>query len=230
MTDDPRSQPETPAREPVFNAPFLTLLLPAALIGLYALQASLSPYMQDQVIESFGLSPVLLRQGHYDLLVTHLFLHGGWVHVLANAAFCLAFSAPVLRACGRGPIGALSFLCYFLIGGAVAGAGDCLLNWSSAVPILGASGAVSALMGAAIRIRAWPGHPGRLAPFTDARVISMTVFWCGVNVVAAFVPMLMGVAEGQGIAWQAHVIGYLFGLCSIGAWLRLTHTRFFTTS
>jgi membrane associated rhomboid family serine protease len=234
MTDEPpfRSdrQDEAPGREPVFNAPLLSFLLPALLIAIYAFQASLSPYIQDQLVESFGLKPVLLRQGDVELLVTHLFLHGSWMHVLANSAFCLAFSAPVVRACGRGPVGALAFLGFYLLCGIVAGLGDSLLNWTSSVPILGASGAVSGLMGAAMRIRVWPGYPGMIAPLRDSRVIGMTVFWCGVNVAAAFVPMVMGVAQGQGIAWQAHIVGYLFGLLLIGPWLRLVNPRFFTTS
>lgn len=217
-------------REPVFNAPLLSWLVPVVLIGLYALQSSLGPYTQDELIESFGLKPVLLRNGEFELLLTHLFLHGSWVHVLANAAFCFTFSAPVVRACGRGFGGGLSYLAFYLLCGVIAGLGDSLLNWSSAVPILGASGAISGLMGAAIRLRVRPGQPVILARLTDPSVISMTIFWCGVNALSALVPMLMGVEKGQGIAWQAHVIGYVFGLLSIGAWLRITHPRAFTTS
>lgn len=226
MTDQLK-QEDASRGEPVFNAPFMSWLLPLALIGLYAFQSSLSPYVQDELIEGFGLKPVLLRQGHVDLLLTHLFLHGSWPHVLANSAFCLAFSAPVVRLCGRGLSGAASFLSFYLLCGAVAGLGDSLLNWTSAVPILGASGAISGLMGAAMRIRTWPDGSFFFAPFKDSRIIGMTVFWIGVNVISAFVPMLMGAAEGQGIAWQAHVVGYLFGLVMIEPWLRLTRQRLF---
>ncbi|MDI7774156.1 rhomboid family intramembrane serine protease [Asticcacaulis sp. EMRT-3] len=221
---------EPPVREPMFNAPLMVLLIPLVLIAIYALQASADPYVQEQLIESFALTPVLLRHGQVDLLLTHIFLHGSWLHVLANAAFCLAFSAPVIRACGRGFGGALSFIAFFLLCGILAGLGDAMLNYTSAVPILGASGAISGLIGAAIRIRILPGLPGAIEPLRHPRVIGMTVFWCGINSVAAFVPMVMGVEAGQGIAWQAHIIGYLFGLLAIGPWLRLFGRRFFTTS
>ena len=202
------SLPPPALREPFFNAPILTLALPAVIMGGYLLQVLAGPAAQDALFDAFALNPLLLRQGHWDLLLSHIFLHGSWTHAGLNAAFCLAFSTPVVRAMGRGAGGVLSFLLFFLLCGAVAGLGYCLLNWRVNVAMVGASGAISGLMGAASRLMNVPR--GQLNAFTNGRVVSMTVFWCGLNAASAFLPDLMGMGAGL-VAWQAHVSGFLFG-------------------
>lgn len=221
-SDTPRAE-----REPVFNAPILTLALPVVILAGYGLQVLAGPAAQPVLVDDFGLSPILLRLGHWDLLLSHMFLHGSWTHAGLNAAFCLAFSTPVVRAAGRGAGGVLSFLLFFLVCGVVAGLGYCLLNWHSSVPTVGASGAISGLMGAASRLLRVP--PGRLNPFNAGPVVSLTAFWCGINAVSAFVPGVLGFASGP-IAWQAHIVGFLCGLLLIGPWLRLFHREYFTTN
>ncbi len=217
----------TEARQPIFNAPFLAMLIPLVIVGGYALQCTLSPRDGDNLIEAYALIPVLLRQGDVLPLITHQFLHGSWMHALFNAGFCLAFATPVVRALGKGAGGVLSYLGYFLVCGVVAGIGYCLLNSGSMVPVLGASGAISGLLGAAIRLQ---GAPGRLVPLAHPRVIAMSLTWCGINLASAFVPTLMGAEQGQGIAWQTHIVGYIFGLLSIWLWLKCFHRHYFTTS
>lgn len=223
MTDRDRRLDDgnTPRQEPFFNAPPLAILLPVILTTLYGLQSLASPQMQDQIITGFALSPVLLRAGYYDLAVTHIFLHGSWLHVLANSAFCLAFATPLVRVMARGPAGVVSFLAFFLLCGVLAGVGYCLLNWHSNVPVVGASGAISGLMGAAIRLRA--GDSG-LEPLWCPRVLVMTAAYIGINALSSFLPLPPG--EGVVVAWQAHVCGYIAGLLLITPWMRLFHRRF----
>ena len=219
------SLPPRAEREPLFNAPILTLALPAVILIGYGLQVLTGPAGQNALFDAFALNPLLLRQGHWDLLLSHMFLHGGWGHAGLNAAFCLAFSTPVVRSMGRGAGGVLSFLVFFLLCGVVGGLGFCLLNWHSNVAIIGASGAISGLMGAASRLMGVP--PGKLNPFTAGPVVGLTLFWCGVNAASAFLPDLVGIGGGP-VAWQAHVAGFLFGVLLIGPWLRLFHREYFT--
>lgn len=227
MTDyeNRRPGPGEGGKEPLFNAPPLAMLFPVILVTLYVLQ-SLSPVIDERLVASFGLSPVLLRQGGYDLLITHLFLHGGWMHVLMNSAFCLAFATPLVRVAGRGARGVLSYIAFFLVCGIVAGFGYCLLNWESPVPIIGASGAISGLMGGAIRLGERPGEIV-IRSLLHPQVLAMTVLYCGLNAATAFLPLFFG--EGVQIAWQAHVVGYVFGLLVIPAWLKVFHRKAFTT-
>ncbi len=217
---------EPPVREPIFNAPPRALVIPALILIGYGLQTLIGPQANAAVIDAFALNPLLLRQGELELLVTHIFLHGSWTHAGMNAAFCLAFGAPVARAMGKGIGSALSFFAFFLICGVIAGLGYCLLDWHSNVPAVGASGAISGLVAAAMRLG---NPPGTLRGLFSRPVLSMTVFWCLANAISAFFPSLMGAGDGV-IAWQAHIVGYICGALLIGPWLRLFHRQYFTTS
>jgi membrane associated rhomboid family serine protease len=224
MIDRPGAAP----REPLFNAPPLVFLLPLLLIGLYGLQTLLGPDGEARLLDGFALNALLLRQGNYDLLLTHLFLHGSWAHVLVNSAFCFAFAAPVVRACGQGFLGVLSFLTFYLLCGIAAGLGYCLLNLHSATPVVGASGAISGLMAASIRLSGDPYDPPGIKPLTHPTVLTMSLFVCGAN---ALIPLAGGIflTDGMAVAWQAHIAGYIFGLLAISPWLHLFHRRYFTT-
>ncbi len=225
MTDgDNRYGDRRPEREPFFTAPPLAVFLPAILIVLYGLQSLAPPETQVRLLDGFALSPALLRFGYYELLVTHIFLHGSWLHVLANSVFCLAFGAPLVRAMGRGTGGAASYIVFFLLCGIIGGLGYCLVNWHSSVPVVGASGAISGLMGGAIRLRSEPGDPD-LKPLWHPRVLTMTLVWIALNMLTVFVPLPVG--EGMVVAWQAHVAGYIAGLLLISPWMRLFHRHYF---
>ncbi len=226
MTDRDRSYGEglPPRREPFINAPPLAILIPVILITLYGLQSLAPPDVQERIILGFALNPTLLRAGYYEYLVTHIFVHGSWAHVLANSVFCLAFATPLVRAMGKGAGGVVSFLAFFLVCGIAAGIGYCVLNWYSSVPVVGASGAISGLIAAAIRLRFQPGNPG-LEPIWHGRVVVMSLSYIGLNALTAFLPLPVG--EGMVVAWQAHVCGYIAGLLLITPWMRLFHRRFF---
>jgi membrane associated rhomboid family serine protease len=227
MTDDAERPDMERRKEPAFNAPLMAVVLPLLLIGCYALQTSGGALLDKALQESFALTPVLLRQGHFELLFTHIFLHGNWTHVLFNAAACLIFATPVIRAFGKGFGATLSFLGFFLMCGVAAGLGYCLVNMSSAVQMVGASGAIYGLIGASSRIAGVRGVSGGIVPLTNPRILSSAAVWIGINLATALLPFLPG-GQGIVIAWQAHIAGYLFGVLIIGHWLKAFHPRFFT--
>ncbi|CAL4868288.1 hypothetical protein MMA231_02569 [Asticcacaulis sp. MM231] len=231
MTDGP--EPEVPEntqrhREPAFNAPLMVVVLPVLMIGAYWLQISGGPALEGALLDNFALSPILLRQGHFELLLTHIFLHGSWTHVLFNAGACLIFATPVVRAFGKGIGAGLSFFAFFFLCGIAAGLGFCLLNLMSSMPVVGASGAIYGLIGASTRIIGARGA-GRVLPLMSRHVLTTSAVWCGLNLLPALLPFLPG-GEGVVIAWQAHIIGFLFGVLVIGHWLHAFHPRFFTTN
>src|SRR5437867_8816945 len=147
MTDD-ADPPTTPAaREPLFNAPWTVMGLIALLIGAHALRAvlGLPP-------EPFAFAAGDLAHGRWFGLVSHMFTHAGWVHVLMNSAAVLAFGPPTARLMGTGPRGALGFLAFFLVCGAISAIGYTAIPARQAGLLVGASGAASGLMGAAARL------------------------------------------------------------------------------
>lgn len=206
----------TEQRVRAINAPWPVLTLIAVLIGAFAAQTFVGV---DKVADSLGFAPRDLLDGRVDTLVISIFLHGGWAHVLTNAAFALAFATPVSWRMGEDAKGAAAFFVFFLACGILANLGYALVCFGGEVPAVGASGAVAGMMGAASRLM---GRPGDLAPFRSRVVIGMAASWLAVNLV--FGLLLVGWAPGAGgapIAWQVHLSGYAAGLFLISPALAL---------
>lgn len=155
--------------------------------------------------------------------VSYAFLHGDWTHLLLNAVWLLAFGSAVARR-----FGTLRFFALFVIA-AAAGAGAHLLAHAGDFwPMVGASAAVSAYMAAAIRFVFQAGGPLGMVGATedaayrepaepllvclrDRRVLIFLGIWFGLNLLFG-VSTFSLVGEGQSIAWQAHIGGFLAGL------------------
>ena len=201
---------EPPRREPAFTAPWPALLLTLLIVGLFVLQSRAPD--QEALYHRYGLSPAALEAGRALGLLTSLFVHGGWLHALLNAVWALPFAAGLSRHFGVGPVGALAFFAFFLICGVLAGFAFAQLEAGSSVVLIGASGAVAGLMGAASRVL---GRQAGLAPFTSPTVVGMALGWLIVNLLVA----VLGFAPVTGttpIAWEAHLAGYAAGLLLVG--------------
>ena len=143
--------------------------------------------------------------------VSYMGLHGNWTHLIINCLFLLAFGPIVARR-----FGTVLFFLFFLVCGVVAALCYLALNWGSPVPVVGASGAISGLMAAAIRML--PGQApwvqqgeAPLAPLLSRQILVFTALWVAVNLMTAFTGFGLG-GEGGLIAWQAHLGGFLAGL------------------
>lgn len=207
-------QIERPAREPIFHAPWTIMSLCLGLVGLYALQ---SLTYANGLDARYGLSPEGLRAGHWETVFTSMFLHLGWTHVLVNSLVAFAVGPPLARLMGTDPRGATTFFAFYLVCGAIGGLGMILLEPSNAQPMIGASGAVSGLLGAAVRLIEGRGRVGRIL---RPSVIGFTLVWGVVNYVFGAFGLTPG-AIGIPIAWQAHMAGYLAGLVLVGPFVRL---------
>lgn len=214
---DPQHEPyEPPVREPVFNAPWPALLLTAVILGGYALQ---SRFPLEAVVGAFAFSPAALEAGRWGTLLSALFLHGSWAHAVMNGAFALAFGTPVARFFGTKASGALAFYAFYLACGAASSLGYAVVHPGSPGWLVGASGAVSGLMGAAARLIAGRGQLGGM--FSSV-VLGMGAAWVIVNLLigvlgSGFVPG----SGGAAIAWEAHVAGFVAGVLLSGpfAWM-----------
>jgi membrane associated rhomboid family serine protease len=198
-------------KEPVFKAPLLAVLLAASMPGLYFFQSRAHTYWLE-----LAFTPVDLSQGRYAGLVTSMFVHGGWAHAMMNAVAALTFGTPVARLF-RGGVGVVVFLALYIVSGVVATLGYGLVHLGSMDPLVGASGAVFGLIGAATRLL---GGGGRVLPLTDRGVITMSIAWMAVNAVLGLIGFAPGV-EGARVAWEAHGIGFLFGILVIGPVARI---------
>jgi membrane associated rhomboid family serine protease len=223
---------------PMFNAPGIVVGLLGLLIAVHAGFALLEWLGQDQRAAWWGWTLALVPQRYFGAahdipggtvaavtsLVTHTLLHNDLAHLFINGAFLLAFGAMVARR-----IGALRFLALYL-GSAVAGALLYLaVNGNTDAVVVGASGAISGLFGGAFRFafRALQMRRHGIAldeaqfvprmtlaeMIADPQVRAMLVAWLIVNTVIGLAMPLFG--EG-GIAWEAHLGGFLFGLLAFG--------------
>jgi membrane associated rhomboid family serine protease len=203
-------------RQPALTAPWPPLLLTAALFGLYAWQRTIPD--QEGLYYAYGLVP--LQDGEGWRLVTALFVHGSWPHVVLNASFALAFGSGVARLVGADLRGAIAFFVFYLVCGIFAGWAYLELKAGAQVVLIGASGAVSGLMGGASRLLGRAPGSGELAPFLSPQVIGMAAAWIVLNLLIAGLGFAPGVGTAA-VAWEAHLAGYAAGLLLIGplAWL-----------
>ena len=200
--DEPAGAP----REKILNAPFLPVLIATSMPVLYWFQERLP----DQGL-SMAFRSADLARGQWSGIFTSMLLHGGWTHVTMNAVAALAFGAPVARFLGRG-LAPLAFVVLYIASGVIAALGYGLCHPGSEAPLVGASGAVFGLIGAATRLMG--GH-GRVSPLLHPAVLKASAAWMGVNLIVGLIGWAPG-AEGARVAWEAHLFGYVFGLLAIG--------------
>lgn len=214
-----------PAHQPMLRVPLIVVATIAVLMLAYLGWAFAPANIADQILADFAFWPArysahylaahgAAHQSLFDLAVPfvgYVFLHGDFGHVAINCLWLLAFGPIVARRWGPGLFLTVFFLC------AIAAAfAHLATNWGSDNPVIGASGAISGLMGAGIRMlrgRIWiEGEPfPRLAPLFSGQIIVFTLFWLLANVLAGYTGIGM---DGQIrlIAWQAHIGGFVAGL------------------
>jgi len=193
-------------RRPV-NFPIVTL----AIIAVNAFVFVLELLGGDAFILRWSLLPAHITTGHGVITIfTSMFMHAGWEHIIGNMVFFWAF-APEME----DTMGSLRFLLFYLLGGLLSALAQVAVNPASTIPSLGASGAIAAVMGAFV--------------VTYPRDRIRTVLFFGFFVRVAYVPavLLMGlwfltqlfsgvgalaqVQTGGGVAYMAHIGGFVFG-------------------
>ena len=162
---------------------------------------------------AWGVSAQSLSEGRLHTLGLHMFAHAGLLHLTFNTTAILALGPPLASLFGR-RIGQWTRFVVVLVGGSMIGAFVFLLfHPHSTVPLVGASGGLFAFVGMLART---PKQHGDLAPLFSAETKAAARDFLKENgwLVAIFtLPMLLAGREG-GVAWEAHLGGFLFGLLS----------------
>ncbi len=194
--------------------PWATLLVIVANTLIFLLMQLLPPSTRTGIYYTGGIIPyhltVLGGWSAWLTILSSMFLHGGWSHLIGNMIFLWVFGDNI-----EDRFGPLGFLALYLLSGAVAGLTQVVFNPLSEVPIIGASGAISGIAGAYLL----------LFPKARIRVLfTVIIFWRVVEVrAAAFLiiwflwQLIQGVVSlsttsGGGVAWFAHVGGFATGL------------------
>lgn len=193
-------------REPIFHGPWTVWTIALLILASYGVQSLTLDI--DTAVRVFAFVPADLDRGRLAPLVTALFIHGGWAHAGMNAVGALAFGAPAARYLGLGWRGALGFFLFYLVCGALSCLGYAAAHLHDMTPLVGASGAVSGLLGASTRLIE---RRDRLSPLATRTVVASTAAWIVINAVMGALHYAPGIGEVH-IAWEAHIAGYFAGL------------------
>ena len=207
---------------PSHSVPVITRVLivfnAAAFLYQVMLGASLGPFMY-----SWGMVPsritLAVRYGEESItgpaltLLTSMFLHGGWLHLVGNMWYLWIFGDNIEDRLGR-----WRYLLFYLASGLVAALLHYALNPASRVPTVGASGAIAGVLGAYLvtfpRARIVTLVP--LFPFFQVMALPAVVvlgLWFVMQFFSGF--LSLGFGTGGGVAWWAHIGGFAFGLIAM---------------
>ncbi|MEQ8344490.1 MAG: rhomboid family intramembrane serine protease [Sneathiellaceae bacterium] len=189
--------------QPLLNLPPMVTALLVITVGIYIVQMLLPHGMEQELIFRFGFIPLRFGTALEDPLtlvtpVSYMFLHGGFFHLVINMVFLASFGSGVERLMGGG-----NLVLFYIVSGVAGAFAQYVLDPTSFVPMVGASGAISGLFGAVILMMNRVGGGNR------QQVLILVVVWIGISVVFGMTGV-PGVAEQ--IAWAAHVGGFLAGL------------------
>ncbi len=218
MSLDPEITPPQKEYVPALNVPTVVAALIVAMISVHVFRVWLLPkeFEQDFLLlfaaiparygESGGQFPFPLANWYTPL--SYSFLHGDWTHIIFNLLWMLAFGSPVAVR-----FGTIGFLALFVAGAVSGFAAHLVTHIDSFGPMVGASGAVSAFMGTAIRLGRDVHQPvlSLKSSFQNRGFLAFVGIWFAVNFLIAQAPGLVAAEDAQ-IAWQAHVGGFLVGL------------------
>jgi membrane associated rhomboid family serine protease len=221
-------------REPIFNVPFVVVGLIGICLAVHIGRSVLPDEQNAWATAVLAFIPARFgdlagqlpggQPARYTSLVTHIFVHGDLTHLAINSAWLLAFGTPVARRTDW-----LRFLAFFFLTGIAGALFYYVVNGPIMSLLVGASGAISGLMGAAFRFlfRSLGQSPGgfdsatRHAPLMtlgetlrDRRVVSAAAIWTVLNMVLAW--GAAGLTQSAGIAWEAHLGGFYVGLLTYG--------------
>jgi membrane associated rhomboid family serine protease len=196
---------------PTHRAPFVTYVLIAINVAVYVYQYLLLPQTETlEFVQRFAVVPVHLFSGYGPSLstpFTSMFMHGGFAHLLSNLWFLHVFGDNVEDALGH-----LRYTVFYLFTGVAAVLAHSLIDPASSVPMLGASGAISGVLGAYVLL-----YPrARVVTFIpifflfELPAAFFILVWFGGQLLSGFISL--GQASGPGIAFFAHIGGFVAGL------------------
>jgi membrane associated rhomboid family serine protease len=201
------------------RAAIINSLLIVANVLAFLYELTLPAKAGNKFISTFGLTPThehLLFAKHGISLgqailpmFTSMFLHGGWMHLLGNMLFLWVFGGSIEDALGH-----FQYLIFYFICGFGSAAVHMAFNWGSKVPTVGASGAISGIMGAFIvlypKSRVTTLIPALFLFFTiRIPAVLMLGYWFFIQFFSGVASL--GMSDQGGVAWWAHVGGFLLG-------------------
>jgi membrane associated rhomboid family serine protease len=198
---------DNPFKLPV--PPLATWGLIALNVLIFLIQVSSDGPAEHAIVASFGATPAaLIRDVHQSgflppeaTLVTSMFLHGGWDHILGNMIYLFVFGDDIEEA-----LGWVRYLVFYLVCGVLAALAFVALNPHSTTPLIGASGAISGILAAYLMLRPC----AKVSVFVLRVVVRVRAFW----VIGGWILLQLfyfGSHTEDGVAYAAHLGGLVVG-------------------
>ena len=207
---------------PTVLRPVVTIAVIAANIAVFLYQLSVlavDPRLAEALIHRLGVVPaammhgMFLGTGEYYRILTSMFLHGGWLHIIGNMLYLWIFGNNVEDSMGH-----LRFVIFYLLTGTIAACAHIAIQPDSTIPTIGASGAVSGILGAYLVL-----HPhARIKTLVPLFVFFTVTYlpawlflvvWIGWQLLSQ--TLLPVASNGGGIAYGAHIGGFVAGMVLI---------------
>ena len=201
---------------PTSRRPTVTYFIIGLCVLIFLVQLSSQSYKTGQLFYSYGLIPSVLmgnNQLPVDLfaipswltIFTSMFMHGGFMHLAGNMLYMWIFADNI-----EDNLGPKKFLFFYILSGVAAGMTQVLMDTHSQVPMIGASGAIGGVLGAYLI-----NHPnakvlvllpfGLFTQFIKIRALYVLIFWF----------ILQFISSGGGVAYAAHIGGFVSGVILI---------------
>ncbi len=205
---------------PIKIIPWVTYTLMVACIGAFLWQFSQSAEAQNAIVYALGVTPAVIFDHRelpenlvwvpeYVTVFTSMFLHGGWMHLIGNMLYLWVFGNNIESAMGH-----LRFIIFYVVCGVAAVLAQALPDTDSVVPMIGASGAISGVLGAYLLL-----YPRARVTIIVPILIIIKTFKVPAMLVLGgwFVMQLVSSAmargqEGGGVAFGAHIGGFIAGM------------------
>src|SRR5262245_51446242 len=209
---------------PSRSTPIITIFLILINLAVFIYELSLGDALEPFIFQ-FGVVPSVVvhwPQSQLPLVailipfLTSMFLHGGWLHLIGNMWYLWIFGDNI-----EDRLGHFSFLIFYLLCGIGAGIVHTILNSNSTVPSVGASGAIAGVLGAYLVSYPFARVLTLVPIFVFVQVIEIPAlivlgFWFIMQFFYGAASLAAATANTGGVAWWAHVGGFLIGMILIG--------------
>lgn len=208
---------------PVTIIPVVTYAFIAACVGVFLWQITRSPDQQQLIIYALGAIPAVLLSGMQlggDIAMvpdkatvfTSMFLHGGWMHLIGNMLFLWVFGNNIEAAMGH-----VKYAVFYLLCGIAAFFAQALPDAASQIPMIGASGAISGVLGAYLMLYPRARVLIVIPIFFILKTMRLpAMFVLGIWFVMQLVSSVMNAGQQGGVAFGAHIGGFIAGMLLVG--------------
>ena len=212
------------------TVPYMNYLLIVACGAVFMLELSAGPGVRT-IIHSFGIVPASIvaayNEGSYSVgsyvpILTSMFLHGGWLHLIGNMLYLYIFGDNV-----EDRLGHLGYLLFYLLSGVGAAVTQIYFQPGSTVPLIGASGAIAGVLGAYFLLYPRARVLTLIPLFVVFPVVELSAFlFLGFWFVMQFLQATFSTASESagGVAWWAHAGGFLVGAVLLPVFLLARRT------